>query len=404
MSNTVVTHQSWGSRLGNSFKGILFGLILFVVSFPLLFWNEGRTVHRARALAEGESACVESGETPDILLDGKLVHLTAEAVSDETLADDLFGVSVPGIRLRREVEMYQWEEDSKSTTKKNLGGSTDTTTTYSYRKGWQDTAVDSSSFHEPAGHENPAMPFGDETMEASAVRAGGFELAPSLISRIGGEQPLSLGGEDRPFRVPFPAQTAVLGGILYIRPGEAAPAAQPAPADGVTNAAPPAVAPAPDFAGAPRIGDLRVSFRHVPNHTVSIVAKQTGTRLGPYTTKNGAVELLSDGERTAEEMFTSAKSANKMFAWLLRLVGFLVMLSGVRMVLGPLETLADVVPFIGRIVGFGTGIVAALVAVPCTLVTIAIAWFAYRPVLGISLLVAAVAAVVLIGRRGRRAS
>ena len=98
MAVTETTTQSWGSRLGSSIKGVLIGLALFVGGFPVLFWNEGRTVHRAKALAEGESVCEESPETPDVALDGKLVHVTAEAVSDERLADDLF---------RRSVQLHQ---------------------------------------------------------------------------------------------------------------------------------------------------------------------------------------------------------------------------------------------------------------------------------------------------------
>jgi len=30
--------------------------------------------------------------------------------SDQDLYDPLFGVSVPAIKMRREVQMYQWEE------------------------------------------------------------------------------------------------------------------------------------------------------------------------------------------------------------------------------------------------------------------------------------------------------
>lgn len=41
MAYTETTTQSWGSRLGDSLKGIIVGIILFIVSFPLLFWNEG---------------------------------------------------------------------------------------------------------------------------------------------------------------------------------------------------------------------------------------------------------------------------------------------------------------------------------------------------------------------------
>ena len=419
MATTVTTHESWGSRLGNSLKGILVGLILFVISFPLLFWNEGRTVHRARALAEGESACVESPETPDVTLDGKLVHLTAEAVSDEVLADDLFPVSATGIRLRRVVEMYQWEEHSESKTKKNLGGSTDTVTTYTYRKRWLDHAEDSSDFQE-AGHENPPMPVEGAVYQAASVRLGGFGLSDSLSHRIGGEKPLAFELGEGGFEPPFPAQSVVVGGAIYLRPGARQPARDgtesakaAAPEGAVTNAAPEGVAAAtnavsatdavPNLAAAPEIGDVRVSFRFIPNHVVSVVAKQTDGVLGAFQTKNGPVELLSDGTKTAEEMFSAAKSANKAIAWLIRLGGFLLMLVGVRMVLGPLEVLADVVPFVGRIVGFGTGLVAAIVAIPCTLVTIAIAWFAYRPVLGIALVVVAVAAVVMLVRRGRAA-
>ena len=44
---TEVTQQSWFSRITGAVKGILVGLVLFVVSFPLLFWNEGRAVQTA---------------------------------------------------------------------------------------------------------------------------------------------------------------------------------------------------------------------------------------------------------------------------------------------------------------------------------------------------------------------
>lgn len=42
MAVTEVQTESYFSRLGNSFKGIGGGLLLFLIAFPLLFWNEGR--------------------------------------------------------------------------------------------------------------------------------------------------------------------------------------------------------------------------------------------------------------------------------------------------------------------------------------------------------------------------
>ena len=51
MAVTETTTVSWGSRLGSSLKGVLVGLGLFIAGFPVLFWNEGNTVTRARARA-----------------------------------------------------------------------------------------------------------------------------------------------------------------------------------------------------------------------------------------------------------------------------------------------------------------------------------------------------------------
>ena len=47
-----VTSESWFGRLGNAIKGVLLGIILFVASFPLLWWNEGRAVKTAKGLVE----------------------------------------------------------------------------------------------------------------------------------------------------------------------------------------------------------------------------------------------------------------------------------------------------------------------------------------------------------------
>ena len=45
---SVTTRQGWGSRLSESIKSVLFGVVLFGVAFPLLFWNEGRAVRTAK--------------------------------------------------------------------------------------------------------------------------------------------------------------------------------------------------------------------------------------------------------------------------------------------------------------------------------------------------------------------
>ena len=57
-SFTEITRQGWLSRIGESFKGILFGIIVIPLCLILLWWNEGRAVTTARSLAEGAAAVV----------------------------------------------------------------------------------------------------------------------------------------------------------------------------------------------------------------------------------------------------------------------------------------------------------------------------------------------------------
>ena len=97
-SYTETTSQGWFSRLGDAIKGVLFGLLLAIVAFPLLFWNEGRAVRTAKSLAEGRGAVVAaSAERLDPANEGKLVHVAGRARTEDTVADPLFGVQAPAI-------------------------------------------------------------------------------------------------------------------------------------------------------------------------------------------------------------------------------------------------------------------------------------------------------------------
>ena len=140
----------------------------------------------------------------------------------------------------------------------------------------------------------------------------------------------------------------------------------------------------------PRIGDMKVTFRVVYPHDISLVAKQHGDTFVGYTAKTGKkVDLLADGIKDSAEMFEAARSGNTMITWLIRIAGFLLMFFGLSAVLKPLSVLADVLPILGDIVEIGAGIVAGLVALVCALVTIAIAWLFYRPIIGCILLAVA---------------
>ncbi len=110
-SFSELTSESWFGRLGGAIKGVLIGIVLFVISFPILWWNEGRAVKTAKGLTEaGGSVVSVTADKLDAANDKKLVHMTALATTDETLQNSEFDVSVPAVRLRRKVEMYQWQQ------------------------------------------------------------------------------------------------------------------------------------------------------------------------------------------------------------------------------------------------------------------------------------------------------
>lgn len=218
MAVTETTTESWGSRLGGSIKGIAIGGALFIAGIPLLFWNEGRAVKTAKALEEGASVCVKlpNADSIDATMDGKLVHVTGTAVTDEQLSDDLFtGLNPKAIRLTRKVEFYQWVETERKEKKKNVGGSETTVTTYSYSKKWVSSPVDSSSFRE-SGHDNQVFfpEATDRNIVAQSARYGAFELTPKQIDRITGAKPVEL----KPEYIPdsLKGRVTISGNYAYV--------------------------------------------------------------------------------------------------------------------------------------------------------------------------------------------
>lgn len=380
---TERTTISWGSKIRESFGSVLIGGFLFLAAFPLLFLNEGCHVKEMKALAQGESEVIPvDPDTVDPANEGKLVHMIGEVETDAELRDPDFGVSWNAIKLERAVEMYQWEESQETREVKRAGGSTERESTYTYKENWSPRLMDSSKFKHPAEHENPVqMRFQSETWAASDVFLGAFMLSGSLIDAIDELTEVALG---EPERAAIPAdlasETTLSGGEFYVGWDPASP----------------------------EIGDLRISYRKVSApQTVSLYSAQRGNSFVPYVAQNGrTLERLQLGAHSAQEMFAVAKQTSKFITWLVRFGGFLVMAIGLSLVFKPLVAMADVLPFLGNLIGGGVSLFAGVVAFGLSFITISVAWIFYRPLIGIPFLligVGTMAAFVVMKKKSKAA-
>ena len=369
---TEVTTKSWGSRLLDSIKGIAFGFIFIIVSLILLWWNEGRAIHTENDLKDGKKNVVHlQSNIPVPENENKLVHLTGTVKTTDTLRDTDFSIQTNAIELKRDVLFYQWEESSEEKSEKQLGGSEKTITTYKYDKKWVSNKVNSENFKVKEGHiNNCAYSFENSSLNAENVFIDSFKLSRDVINNISNFEPYQLDSISNSNSYKISSNTIYLG--------------------------------SGNLENNPQIGDVKISFEIVKtDQLVSIISKQSNNTLVPFVGENGStINELAFGEVSANEMFKTALNDNKMLTWVLRLVGLFFCIGGLKLIFNPLVTIGDVVPFIGSILSIGTGLISTIIGIILSFVTIAIAWFFYRPIISIILIsVGALLFIFLLYRR-----
>ncbi|KAL3978265.1 serum response factor [Sarotherodon galilaeus] len=354
-------------RLSETTGGAVVGVGLFFLSIYVLFTNEGRALRTATSLDEGLSQVVSLG--PYISFDaqnnGRLVHLSAKLHTAEPLYDPNYKVVVHAVKLKRQVEMYQWVEYHESRDYQE-NGETKTETTYTYNTEWKSELVNSRNFDKEIGHQNPSAMAVESVMVVSPeVRTGPLILSKGLVEQINNFQTLSLGD--------FPVFN--LDPFLSIHDDYFYHTTNPR---------------------RPEVGDVRVRFsfaglssdnsRHGPAQTVSIVAMQRGEQLLPFKTKSGdTLEILYLEELSAEEVFAREHQSNSMKTWGLRAAGWALMFLGIQLSMQIIYTLVDWVPVLRELVSIGLKIFALCVSSSLSLIVIGVGWLFYRPLVAVAL-------------------
>lgn len=364
-------------RLKNSFFGVCIGLLFVPGAVLLLGWNEYRTVHRSRGLAEA-ARVIQT--VPDVQqatpsLNDALVHLTGAATSDQELRDKEFPVTSKGLRLQRQVEVYHWHEEPQPA---RAGDSSDSQQRrgVQYVKEWTRKPIDSSKFKNSVQYRNPMPCYDEQTYDAAPIHVGVYGLSETLTAEISNWTDVALDSDSIILAMPEYRWESFSGDQKQLYYSESG---------GTMDS--------------PQVGDLRIRFQECLPTDVSIAAKLSGTQLAGFRTSNGEpIERLFMGRLSADEIMDRLVSENAVLAWALRIGGMILCTIGFLLILGPVSAVTSFIPIVGRLTGGLVMVASVLLAGVVCSMTIAIAWIAVRPVLGISLLAVSGLGVFLLVR------
>ncbi|CAE7934800.1 Tmem43, partial [Symbiodinium necroappetens] len=441
--DVTVEHQSWFSRLGDAFWSVIAGLCLIPFSLALMWMNERRNAQQESILQLGMSEVQTiASKSVDEKLHGTLVHMNdADAQGMDEMKDRRFPalrMESGCLRMRSQVQVYQWKETKKQDKKKDsLGGGETTVTHYEYSKIWSDTQIDSTSFHQPS-HSNSisiaGLQCGTEKIANTTVKYGdGYYLPKDLVEQLNNWKSAN-------------SQVKILeyNGTRFGNPSEG-------------------WLYSPESAAqSPTVGSVRVCLEYVTDGPVSIVALQSeddkhpraasflpyrlvsrglccGLRdealqsalltqgrknsqelyeeeawtSGPFACLCCCCNLIArlfaalappqifaayPGHSTVAEVFDKLTTSGLMVKWGVRLLSWVLLYAGTYALFQPLLVVLDILPFLGPYISSGAGWVIGLVvflatAILATLV-ISVAFLRYHPLVGLTY-VAGVGIIVL---------
>lgn len=299
---------------------MLLGVILFLLSFGMLYWNEGRTdyskIAKKAVVIEADNVQANAG------LEGQLVSASGTVlVNGPQIGDDLYLKPGSYFSVERNVDTYAWIEKSETVTKTDSTGKQTSETTYSYVMDWVDNPTASKDFHTPEGHTNPATTLAELSVKADSASLEQYSFSPSSVDAPPAAR-LTL-------KADILALTAnaslVNDSYIFVR-------------NSTTGTY-----------TSPQLGDIRVSYAvlQVPFEG-TIFGQLDGTTINAYVDKHGD-ELYRVFEGTHNQAIAKMHSEYKGALWAFRLIGFLMMWFGLWALFGPVSAIMSFIPVVGGV-------------------------------------------------------
>lgn len=350
----------------NKISGFFAGILILIAGVILLWFNEGRTAKTETTIKEASKEYTDvSSEKIDKKYENKLIATTGTLdIGEQQVTDPVFQVSVKSAKLYRKVEMYQYKENCET-------DENDKTICH-YDRVWSETLIDSSKFANTDFVNPTEMKYKSATFYNENTKVGAFSLSNKLLKELS-------------TNVRFVKLNQEFGTSLGLTIDNNAYL------DSVIKESD-SIVKGNQYS----IGDIRISFFYNNATTVSIMAIQSNNTFKEYESSSGyKINYLSETEENGQTIITNLTTQNNKIKWILRIMGILFVAAGFSTLVGPIQYICELFPFIGDILSWAIGRAAVFLGIAVSFIIIALAWLRYRPLISIGLLVIAVGIVFI---------
>lgn len=368
MAVVEVTRTNIFQKFLNSLGGMVFGVIIFFIAIVILYVNDGRENPMKVATNAIE---VEASSNPADYK-GKFVTVTGDLTVEKPIVEEEFVnfKNTSFIALERKVEVYAWVEKKTTSTRTQIGGTDETTTTYSYEKKWVSNAENSSNFKEPQFPPNKQKPIENTNFYAEKANVGNFVFTPKTIG-LRGYEPVNLTTEMlsknsvEPETKPETKPEEDVQTSLNVNENTSVATETPVPNSSTETQSKSAeyvvssnfVSNSEQAGVTPNIGDYRISYSGIKDTgLVTLFGEVSNSEIRNYTDPNRNVAIDGFFQSSKSEALATMNNEFQTSRWIFRIGGIALIWLALNMVTAPLTIFLDVIPFLGKasraIIGF----------------------------------------------------
>ena len=320
-------------------------VVFFAMAFicPGIIYNESREVKIAQDLdAKITQVLQVSIENVDEKNNDKLIHISGKIsdIENVKLSDEVFQLNVDGsMKLKRSVEMLQWQENAIKRRKKVSKKDTKDTTSYKYVQVWSDKYINSKKFQDPSYKNPPFLPeLKTREFLSEKVKVGAFKIPSKLISvSITPHNLVSISNdiiENLKSGVQGSGDGSILNGGGNKNRAQGSRGAVSKVRATFLKSGQLRIKDNRLYSGSAdvnEVGNYRISFWTSSHTYLSALGKQSGDTIVPYVTSNGnKLYMLKTGLHSADDMLAEDNNYDSSVSWILRFVFIIVLMISIN--------------------------------------------------------------------------